>query len=226
VSLGREVKAVVFDYGGVLTTPMGDSITAWLETDGIRPESFTSALKEWLGRNAEPGTPIHRLETGELSIEQFDALLAARLTTYSGTPVDPAGVLRRLFAGMGTDEDMYLLIAELRAAGLKVALLSNSWGNTYPRGRLAELMDAIVISGEVGLRKPDPAIYRLVLERLDVAPQEAVFVDDAEPNLEGARAVGLVTVLHRDAAGTRAALTKLIPDLSETLSETLSEETP
>lgn len=220
MSPGSEVKAVIFDYGGVLTTPMRDSIAAWLEADGIRPESFTNALKEWLGRNAEPGTPIHRLETGELSVAEFDALLAARLTTYSGTPVDPAGVLRRLFAGMGTDEDMYLLLDDLKAAGLKVALLSNSWGNTYPRGRLAELMDEIVISGEVGLRKPDPAIYRLVLERLGVTGQEAVFVDDAEPNLAGARAVGLATVLHQDAADTRAELARLIPALTST------EETP
>jgi putative hydrolase of the HAD superfamily len=211
------IEAVVFDYGGVLTTPIGDSIAAWLEADGIRPESFSSALKEWLGRNAEPGTPIHRLETGELSIEEFDALLAARLTTYSGTPVDPTGVLRRLFAGMGTDEEMYGLIADLHAAGIRTALLSNSWGNTYPRERLAELMDVIVISGEVGLRKPDPAIYRLALEQLDVSdPAAAVFIDDAGPNIAGAEALGMHGVLHQDAVTTRAALAALIPDLRTT----------
>jgi len=208
------ITAVVFDYGGVLTTPIGDSIAAWLTADGIRPDSFTSTLKEWLGRNAEPGTPIHRLETGELSIEEFDALLAARLTTYDGTPVDPVGVLRRLFAGMGAAEPMYDLIANLRAAGIATALLSNSWGNTYPRGLLAGLMDAMVISGEVGLRKPEPAIYRLALERLGVAAPEAVFVDDAEPNVLGARALGMRGVLHTDAASTRAALAALIPALA------------
>ena len=213
------IEAVVFDFGGVLTTPVRDSIAAWLEADGIRPESFSATLKEWLGRNAAAGSPVHRLETGELSIPEFDALLAARLTTYAGTPVDPTGVLRRLFAGMGADEEMYALLADLRAAGIRTALLSNSWGNTYPRERLAELMDAMVISGEVGLRKPDPAIYRLALERLGIAePAAAAFVDDASPNVEGAAALGMHAVLHRDAASTRAALAALIPGLTSEVS--------
>jgi len=204
------IEAVVFDYGGVLTTPVGDSITSWLEADGIRPDSFSATLKEWLGRNAEDGTPIHRLETGELSTQEFDALLAARLTTYDGTPVDPTGVLRRLFAGMGADERMYDLIADLRSAGVRTALLSNSWGNTYPRERLTGLMDVVVISGE---------IYLTTLERLGITDAAAaVFIDDAAPNVEGAEAVGMRGLLHTDAASTRTALAALIPALaSETL---------
>jgi putative hydrolase of the HAD superfamily len=209
------IRAVVFDYGGVLTTPIGDSIAAWLEADGIRPDSFSSALKEWLGRNAEDGTPIHRLETGELSAQEFDALLAARLTTFDGTPVDPTGVLRRLFAAMGPDEQMYELIADLHAVGVTTALLSNSWGNTYPRERLTALMDVMVISGEVGLRKPAPPIYRLVLERLGISDAATVlFIDDAAPNIAGAEAVGMRGLLHTDAATTRTALADLIPALA------------
>jgi putative hydrolase of the HAD superfamily len=205
---------VICDFGGVLTMPVRDSISAWLEADGIRPESFTGTLKEWLGRNAEAGTPIHRLETGELSEAEFDALLAARLTTYDGTPVDPTGVLKRVFGDMTGDPAMYRLVEDLKTAGIRVALLSNSWGDRYPRAQLDELFDEVVISGEVGLRKPDAAIYRLALDRLDVAPEETVFVDDAEPNLHGARAVGLATVLHTDAASTRAALAALVPSLA------------
>ena len=209
------ISAVVFDYGGVLTTPIGESIAAWLETDGIRPDSFSATLKQWLGRHAEDGTPIHRLETGELSAQEFGALLAAQLTTHDGTPVDPDGVLQRLFAGMGPDEQMYELIADLRAAGIRTALLSNSWGNAYPRERLAALMDVTVISGEVGLRKPSPEIYRMVLERLDITdPAAAVFIDDARPNIEGAEAVGMRGLLHTDAASTRTALAPLIPALT------------
>ncbi|MGZ6733772.1 MAG: HAD family hydrolase [Nocardioides sp.] len=211
------IDAVVFDYGGVLTTPVADSITAWLEADGIRPDSLSAALKEWLGRNAEDGTPIHRLETGELSAQEFGALLAARLTTFDGTPVEPTGVLRRLFAAMGADERMYELVADLRAAGVRTALLSNSWGNTYPRERLTALMDVVVISGEVGLRKPGPEIYRMTLERLGITdPATAVFIDDAGPNIEGAEAIGMRGLLHTDAATTRTALAALIPDLSPT----------
>lgn len=207
------MRALVLDFGGVLTTPIGDSIKAWLRADGIRPESYTKVLKAWLGRNAEPGTPIHLLETGEMSERDFNAALAASLETYDGTPVDPEGVLTRQFAGIRPDEEMWALAADARAQGLKVALLSNSWGDIYPRERLAEAFDVLVISAEVRLRKPDPAIYRLALDRLGVAPEEAVFVDDAQPNIDGATAVGMQAVLHTTAAATRAQVAALVPAL-------------
>lgn len=208
-----ELKALVLDYGGVLTTPIGDSIRAWIAAERIVPESFTAVLKEWLGRDAASGTPIHRLESGELSVKEFDALLAARLTTYDDTPVHPDGVLTRLFAGMRPDEEMWQLAAEARAAGLRTALLSNSWGDFYPHDRLAEVFDTVVISERVGLRKPEAAIFRLVLDELGVDPGEAVFVDDAAPNIDGARAAGLTAVLHTTAAATRAELAALVPAL-------------
>jgi len=213
-SATRGVEAVVFDYGGVLTTPVGDSIRSWLSAEGIDPDSFTRTLRAWLGRDAPDGTPIHRLETGELPMEEFGALLAAELVRHDGAPVDPEGVLRRLFAGMRTEPLMFDLVGDLRELGVRTALLSNSWGNTYPREQIAELFDPIVISGEVRLRKPQPEIYHLVLDRLGVRPEHAVFVDDAKPNLAGARAVGLHTVLHTDPAATRAALAELVPGLA------------
>ncbi|MDH2413593.1 HAD family phosphatase [Nocardioides sp. CER19] len=208
-----EVEAVVFDYGGVMTTPVRDSIAAWLAADGIDPESFSRTLKAWLSRGAPAGTPVHRLETGELTPDEFGTLLAAELVTHHGDPVVADGVVARLFAGMRAEPAMFDLVTELRGLGVRTAMLSNSWGNTYPRERIAEVFDEIVISGEVGLRKPQAEIYRLVLDGLEVAPERAVFVDDAEPNLAGARDVGLRTVLHTDPAGTRAALAALVPGL-------------
>ncbi len=85
-------------------------------------------------------------------------------------------------------------------------MLSNSWGeDRYDSAMLAELFDAWVISGEVGLRKPDPAIYELAAERLGLAPDACVFVDDLPGNLKPALALGMATVLHRgDAAATLA----------------------
>jgi len=210
----RVVDAVVFDYGGVLTLPVRESIDAWLEADGIDPASFSRTLKAWLSRDAQDGTPIHRLETGELSVSEFDALLAAELTTVDGRPVDPVGVLQRLFAGMQPDPAMFALVEDLRAAGIRVGLLSNSWGNTYPRERIDALFDPVVISGEVGLRKPLSAIYQLALERLDLPAKRVLFIDDAEPNILGARCVGLQAFLHTDAVTTRAALAALIQDLT------------
>lgn len=209
----RVVDAVLFDYGGVLTLPVRESIDAWLEADGIDPASFSRTLKAWLSRDAQDGTPIHRLETGELSVPEFDALLAAELATVDGRPVDPVGVLKRLFAGMQPDPAMFALVEDLRAAGVRVGLLSNSWGNTYPRERIDALFDPVVISGEVGMRKPLAPIYELALERLGTPAGRVLFIDDAEPNILGARRVGLQAFLHADAVPTRAALAALIPDL-------------
>lgn len=208
------LQGVLLDYGGVLTTPVGESIRAWLATDGIVPDSLTRVLKAWLGRDAAPGSPIHRLETGELGVAEFDALLAAELSTHDGRPVEATGVLRRLFAGLRPDPAMFDLVGDLRAAGLRVGLLSNSWGNTYPRERIDAAFDTVVISGEVGLRKPQAEIYEHALARLGLPAEATAFVDDAEPNLAGARAVGLRTVLHTDAATTRAALAAWVPGLS------------
>lgn len=208
------LDAVLLDYGGVLTGPVKGSVAAWLAADGIEPASFTRALRAWLARDAPAGTPIHRLETGELAVAEFEELLAAELVAT--TPIVPAGLLQRLFAGMLPDPAMFALAEELRGLGLRVGLLSNSWGNTYPRERIDALFDPVVISGEVGLRKPDAAIYRLALDRLGVAAERTLFVDDAEPNVRGARAVGLQALLHTDAAATRAALAVLVPDLNPT----------
>jgi putative hydrolase of the HAD superfamily len=208
------VEAVVFDYGGVLTTPMRGWIRTWLESEGIDPGSFSRTLKAWLSRDAVEGTPIHRLETGELTPDGFEELLAAELIRLDGKPVDPGGLLGRLFGGSATEEATYSLVEELRGAGVKVALLSNSWGNTYPRERIDALFNVVVISGEVGLRKPQPAVFALTAERLGVSAEACVLVDDAEPNLEGARAVGWRGILHTDPADTRAQLARLVPGLA------------
>lgn len=208
------VEAVLFDYGGVLTTPVGDSISAWLAADGVEPESFSRVLRAWLSRDSPDGTPIHRLETGALSVSEFDPLLAAELTTVNGGPVEPRGVLGRLFAGMRPDPPMFDLVEELRDLGIRVGLLSNSWGNTYPRERIDALFDPVVISGEVGLRKPQAAIYELALARLGIPADRVLFVDDAEPNVLGARAAGLRGLLHSGPATTRAALADLIHGLA------------
>jgi epoxide hydrolase-like predicted phosphatase len=208
------IDAVLFDYGGVLTGPVKHSIGSWLAADAIEPKSFSRTLQAWLSHNAEDGTPIHRLETGELNVADFEALLAAELRTTDGRAVVPDGILGRLFAGMQPDPAMFALAEELRATGLKVGLLSNSWGNTYPRARIDALLDPVVISGEVGLRKPHAAIYELALDRLGLPADRVLFIDDAEPNVLGARTVGLQALLHVDHPSTRAALAELVPDLN------------
>ena len=209
----RDIDAVVFDYGGVLTTPLRVSTGQWLAADRVVPESFAEVMHEWLGRDAAAGSPIHRLETGELAGPDFERLFARRLQTTDGSSVAPEGLLGRLFAGMRTDDAMFGLIDDLRAVGLKVGLLSNSWGNHYP-DNLHDLFDAVVISGEVGQRKPDPVIYGLVLDKLAVPADRCVFVDDAPINVVAATRLGMHAIRHRDADETRAALRAFVPELA------------
>lgn len=215
------VDAVLFDYGGVMTGPVGDSIQAWHATDRIDPASFTRTLKQWLSRTVSWETPIHQLETGAISIEEFERLFAAELTTVEGAVPEAPGILGRMFAGMRPDPEMFTLVEELRACGIRVGLLSNSWGNTYPRQRIDALFDPVVISGEIGMRKPQAAIYEHALERLGVPAGRVLFVDDAEPNIIGAHTVGLRALLHTSPRCTRAALAAMVPALSPTPREAL-----
>ena len=95
------------------------------------------------------------------------------------------------------------LVGAAHDAGYRTALCSNSWGTRlYPRERLDPIFDVIVISGEVGLRKPDPAIFELTVKKLGVDASACVFVDDHPGHLMPAAAMGMTTVLHRTPEGT------------------------
>jgi putative hydrolase of the HAD superfamily len=139
---------------------------------------------------------VHALERGEFAVPDFERELAARLRTHEGRPVEAEGLLARMFAGFEREPAMVGVVRRARSAGLRTALLSNSWGLDYPREGWDELFDAVVISGEVGMRKPEPRIYRHTAARLGVEPSECVFVDDLRPNVVGAVDVGMVGVHH------------------------------
>ncbi|MEZ5122674.1 MAG: HAD family phosphatase, partial [Solirubrobacterales bacterium] len=125
--------------------------------------------------------------------------------------VDPAGLAGRMFAALRPDPSMFDLVRAIRGRGIRTGLISNSWGTAlYDRDTLGELFDALVISGEEGIRKPDPAIYVLGAERIGLAPQQCVFVDDLPFNLKPARELGMATVHHTSAAETARALDELL----------------
>jgi len=210
------VSAVIFDWGGVITSPILDTVSAWLEADRIDRDSYVAAMRPWVQRAYGPeaaSSPIHALERGEVSDEEFEATLAARLVRVDGTPVAAAGLLQRMFAASMLQDEMLDLIRELRAAGVRTSLLSNSWGarDGYPRHLFGELFDDVVISGEVGMRKPEERIFRFAIDRLGLAPAECAFVDDVEGNIVAAQALGFVTVHHHDPARTRTELSGLVP---------------
>jgi putative hydrolase of the HAD superfamily len=201
-----EPAALIVDYGGVLTAPLADTMAQWCAADGIDVAVFRRVMRDWLGpayAGRGPGNPLHALERGELPAAEFEVELALRLRGVDGGAVAAAGLLERMFAGFETGEaPMRTAVGRARSAGVLTGLLSNSWGLDYPRVGWDELFDVVVISGEVGLRKPEPEIYALAARRLGVDPGTCVFVDDLSPNVRGAEAAGMVGVHHVDAEQT------------------------
>jgi epoxide hydrolase-like predicted phosphatase len=198
-----ELRALIVDYGGVLTSPLQDSMLSWCEDDEIDLAAFRRVIGEWLGPSygAEAATnPMHALERGEIAIPDFERELAKRLHTHDGREVEAEGLLGRMFSGFRVERPMFDAVRRARTLGLKTALLSNSWGMDYPRDEWDEVFDAVVISGEVGMRKPEPGIYRHAAQLLGHEPSACVFVDDLGPNVKGAVSVGMVGVKFVDAA--------------------------
>jgi epoxide hydrolase-like predicted phosphatase len=211
----QQLRAVIFDWGGVITSPILDTVAAWLKADRIDRDSYAAAMRPWVQRAYGPETaesPIHALERGEVSDGEFEATLAALLVGVDGAPVIADGLLKRMFAASVLQEEMLALIRELRQRGIRTGLLSNSWGaqDGYPRHLFDELFDDVVISGEVGMRKPEERIFQLAVTRLGLMPTECAFVDDVEGNVVAAQALGFQTVLHTEPALTRSELLVLL----------------
>lgn len=185
----------------MLTTPVWDSFAAFSRTEGLEP----GAIKKLFKADPEALEDLRKLEVGEMSENDFEAVFGKRLGL-----AHPAGLIDSMFAGMEPEPEMVEAVRQLRGSGLKAGLLSNSWSTDhYDRKLLAELFDAVVLSADVGMHKPQPEIYRLAAERLGVAPEECLFVDDLRENCEGAEAVGMTAIWHRSPRETIARLSEL-----------------
>jgi epoxide hydrolase-like predicted phosphatase len=146
------------------------------------------------------------LEIGEIDERQFEVRLAALLELDEERV---PGLVDRVFGSIVAEEAIFEALRIARANGIRTGLLSNSWGiERYPHDLLPELFDAVVISGQEGVRKPDQAIYEVAIERLGVPASEIVFVDDLPGNLKPARELGMTTVHHTSAADTLDQLEK------------------
>lgn len=202
-------EALIFDFGGVLTTPLQDAFAEFAEATEIEmSELVRIMLKAYAG---EEDSLVTDFETGRISEEEFSAEFAGRLSEVAGRQIEPEGIVDRLFRAMDLEAEMIELVRSARGAGLKTALLSNSWGtSTYPRDLLAEIFDVVVISGEVGLRKPDPHIFRMTTDKLGVDPARCVFVDDHPGHLKSAMEEGMQTVLHRSPSETIPQVEELV----------------
>ena len=210
-----QLCGLVVDWGGVLTAPLDAAMTRWARSDGISYEHFRDVMRRWVGVRPEPGqegaftvaeaapaagpgagSPVHRLERGEIPPEQFEQQLAAELASL-GSRVPADGLLRRMLGGLDElDFEMVAMLRRARASGLRIALLSNSWGDHYPEQVRDGLFDAVVISGRVGMRKPEARIYQHTADLLGLPAEQCVMVDDLPHNITGAVEVGMVGVLH------------------------------
>lgn len=216
-----EMRAVITDWGGVLTQPIRDTVRDWITSDEIDYSTYVAVVGPWLTDAYDPaqepdGTrygnvnPVHALERGECSVADFERMLAERLVTTTGGKVRADGLLTRMLSASRPVAAMYEVLRELRRDGVRTALLSNSWGSHgYPRQDFPALFDAVVISGEVGMRKPEARIFTHTAQLLGIDPAECVFIDDLEPNVRAAIACGMTGVHHLDPVDTVARLTEL-----------------
>jgi epoxide hydrolase-like predicted phosphatase len=196
----REHRALLIDFGGVLTSDIWSSFAAFCEQRGLDPE----AAKQLFREDPDALAGLRRLETGEADLGQFERRFAELLST------EPDGLVDGLFAGLVPDEQMVAAVRRVREAGIPTALVSNSWVMDHYTEEIRALFDTAVISAEVGLHKPQPEIFLLAAERLGVEPASCVFVDDLRENCAGAEALGMTALLHRDSGETIAKLEELL----------------
>jgi epoxide hydrolase-like predicted phosphatase len=196
------MKGLLIDWGGVLTSNVFDSFRDFCVAEGLEPDAVKRLFRE------EPRARelVRGLETEALSEDEFGERFGELLELD-----DRSRLIERMFGGVRADERMLAAVRRARAAGVRTGMISNSMGGaSYDRSLFPDLFDGVVISGEVGLHKPQPEIYLLGAERTGVAPAECVFVDDLRENCEGAEAVGMTVVLHRGADTTVPELERLL----------------
>jgi putative hydrolase of the HAD superfamily len=193
------ITAVISDFGGVLTSPLLDSFTAFGEQSGIPPEQLGAALGVLWSRGG--ANPLFELETGRMTEAAFLRELGAEVARSMGRPVEMAGFGEHFFEHLRPNERMIDFMRDLKARDYKLAICTNNVREWEARWRamlpVDELFDAVVDSAFVGARKPEPEIYRVTLERLDVPANQALFIDDVELNCQGARDVGIAAVWFR-----------------------------
>ena len=195
---------LILDFGGVVTTDFYGALEGFCLREGMEADTIRHLLRD----TAEGSQALADVETGRITQRDYETILAKLLD------VDAEGLLGRVLADLRPCEPVLALVDRSRAAGIRVAVLSNSWGtgdyDPYDGYDLDNRFDAVVISDQVGLHKPDPAVYHLTAQQLDVPPADCVFVDDTQHNLPPAAALGMTTVYFTDPATGVADITEAL----------------
>ncbi len=203
---------VISDFGGVLTTPLFEAFASFQDQVGIPPKSFGLAMKA-IAEKGEPN-PLFELECGRITELEFQQQLAAALEPVLGhrPEIESFGML--LFEALDPNPGMIDLIREVRRDGFRTSLLTNNvkeweatWRSMMP---IDEMFETVIDSAFVGCRKPDPRIYQLTLERVGLEPDQCIFIDDMEINVDAAKELGLHGVHFRETAQARAEVHALL----------------
>ena len=202
------IEAVIFDLGGVVFPSPFEAFDAYDAETGLEPGTVRALIKTSSERGAWAA-----LERGELTMPDFYAAVGAEADA-AGFALDGARLMSMIASGFGPRPAMARAITRIREEGLGTAALTNNWPRTDENAPSANGhalgFDVIVESALVGLRKPDPRIYELVLEQLEVEASATVFLDDLGINLKPARAMGMTTIKVTDPDGALAELAAVL----------------
>jgi putative hydrolase of the HAD superfamily len=206
------IRAVVSDFGGVLTSPLLDAFGAFQEDSGVSAAALGTAMGAVA--TADGRHPLFELEKGRITEAEFLAKLSAGLEAQLGRPVSLEGFGERLFAALEPNEALFAYYRDLLGRGVRMAMLTNNVREWERRWRallpVDDVFELVVDSAFVGMRKPEPEIYALTLARLGLPAEACAFVDDLSINVDAARAAGMHGIHHRDTDATIAELEQLL----------------
>lgn len=198
-------RAVVSDWGGVLTSPLTQSFLAFAEEGGFPIEALGQALAARTQRDGI--NPVHALEVAAITERDFLDGLAAELAAL-GHDVRLESFASAYFGMLTPNATMIAALSDWKQRGFRLALCTNNVAEWAPRWRamlpVDELFEVVVDSSFVQARKPDPRIYEIVVEQLGVPAAACVFVDDRAENCDGARAAGMQAIHFEDTAAAIA----------------------
>ena len=198
--MAERIEAVISDFGGVLTTPLIESFMAFQDHTGISPEVLGKAMQASAGDDNE--NPLFKLERGEITEAAFIEQIADALEPLLGHRPEMHRFKEIYFEALNPNPEMIDLMRELKESDYRMAMLTNNVREWEPLWRsmlpVDEIFETVVDSGFVGCRKPESRIYAMTLERIGIAPEACLFVDDVKVNCEGAERAGINAVHFRD----------------------------
>jgi putative hydrolase of the HAD superfamily len=196
----NQIKAVISDFGGVLTTPLLQSFMAFQDQTGITTEALGKAMQAATEANGD--NPLFEMERGEITEVAFLEMLTDSLEPLLGHRPEMHRFKEIYFEALDPNTEMIELMRELKAEGFQMAMLTNNVREWEPQWRpmlpVDEIFETVVDSGFVGCRKPESKIYEMTLERIAQPAEACLFIDDVLVNCEGARKMGIDAVHFQD----------------------------